>query len=129
ELLGLEDRLEVNEVWLLADHTERTAPWETVEVKRTYDAAFQPVGVAFYAGNSGEHSAPWIGRSLRILFVNFARRTGCAMESLGPARRAAAPVDACRARSLPRPRARLHGPLGGLLAPVHAGPPQHRPRR
>jgi hypothetical protein len=83
ELLGLEDLPEVNELWLLADHTERTAPWETVEVKRTYDAAFQPVGVAFDAGNSGEHSAPWIGRSLRVLFVNFARGTGCAMESLG----------------------------------------------
>ena len=36
-----------------------------------------------HAGNSGEHDAPWIGRSLRILFVNFARGVGCAMESLG----------------------------------------------
>jgi hypothetical protein len=83
ELLGLENRVEVNEVWLLADHTERTAPWETVEVKRAYDAAFSPAGVAYDAGNSGEHTAPWIGRSLRVLFVNFARGTGCAMESLG----------------------------------------------
>ena len=40
-------------------------------------------GFERYAGNSGEHSAPWIGRSLRILFVNFARGVGCAMESLG----------------------------------------------
>jgi hypothetical protein len=37
----------------------------------------------FDAGNSGPHSAPWIGRSVRILFVNFARGVGCAMESLG----------------------------------------------
>jgi hypothetical protein len=79
----LAERGLVNEVWLLADHTDHSAPWETVEVKRSYDAAWRPVGVEFQAGNSGEHHAPWIGRSLRILFVNFARGTGCAMESLG----------------------------------------------
>ena len=81
---GLTERGLVNEVWLLADHTEHSAPWETVEVKRAYDADFRPLA-AFerHAGNSGEHSAPWIGRSLRILFVNFARGVGCAMESLG----------------------------------------------
>jgi hypothetical protein len=83
ELLGLAERVEVNEVWLLADHTERTAPWETVEVKCAYDADFRPAGHVFDAGNSGPHTAPWIGRSLRILFVNFARGVGCAMESLG----------------------------------------------
>ena len=27
--------------------------------------------------------APWLGRSMRVLFVNFARGVGCAMESLG----------------------------------------------
>jgi len=79
----LVDRGLVNEVWLLADHTDHSAPWETVEVKRTYDERFAPVGFTPHAGNSGEHSAPWIGRSLRILFVNFARGVGCAMESLG----------------------------------------------
>jgi hypothetical protein len=79
----LTERGLVNEVWLLADHTERSAPWETVEVKRTYDSAFRPLGHELQAGNSGEHSAPWIGRSLRVLFVNFARGPGCAMESLG----------------------------------------------
>ena len=83
ELLGLEERVNVNEVWLLADHTDFSAPWETVEVKQAYDAAFEPVGYEPQAGNSGGHSAPWIGRSLRILFVNFARGVGCAMESLG----------------------------------------------
>jgi hypothetical protein len=80
----LAERGLVNEVWLLADHTERSAPWETVEVKLTYDDAFRPR--SYYepqAGNSGGHSAPWIGRSMRILFVNFARGVGCAMESLG----------------------------------------------
>ena len=74
----------VNEVWLLADHTERSAPWETVEVKRAYDEAFRPLArFEPYAGNSGEHDAPWLGRSLRILFINFDRGVGCAMESLG----------------------------------------------
>ncbi len=81
---GLTERGLVNEVWLLADHTERSAPWETVEVKRAYDEAFRPLA-SFepYAGNSGEHDAPWLGRSLRILFINFDRGVGCAMESLG----------------------------------------------
>ena len=79
----LTERGLVNEVWLLADHTDHSAPWETVEVKQAYDEAFRPTGYERHAGNSGEHSAPWIGRSLRILFVNFARGVGCAMESLG----------------------------------------------
>jgi hypothetical protein len=84
--LRLEELVErglVHEVWLLADHTERSAPWETVEVKQAYDVAFRRAGHALHAGNSGPHEAPWIGRSLRILFVNFARGPGCAMESLG----------------------------------------------
>ena len=79
----LAERGLINEVWLLADHTAHSAPWETVEVKRAYDWDFQPLGYERQAGNSGEHDAPWIGRSLRILFVNFARGVGCAMESLG----------------------------------------------
>jgi hypothetical protein len=86
EMVGLQELVErgqVNEVWLLADHTDHSAPWETVEVKRTYDEAFNPVGVEYQAGNSGGHDAPWLGRSLRVLFVNFARGVGCAMESLG----------------------------------------------
>ena len=83
ELLGIAERPEVNEVWLLADHTDHTWPWETVEVKCAYDSDFRPAGYRRDAGNSGEHSAPWLGRSLRVLFVNFARGPGCAMESLG----------------------------------------------
>ena len=80
----LTERGLVNEVWLLADHTERSAPWETVEVKRAYDREFRPLArFEPYAGNSGPHDAPWLGRSLRILFINFDRGVGCAMESLG----------------------------------------------
>ena len=83
EMLDLQHRPDVNEVWLLADHTDRTWPWETVEVKCAYDGEFRPVGYRRDAGNSGEHSAPWLGRSMRVLFVNFTRGPGCAMESLG----------------------------------------------
>jgi hypothetical protein len=80
----LTERGRVNEVWLVADHTERSAPWETVEVKQAYDEAFRPLArFEPYAGNSGAHDAPWLGRSLRILFINFDRGVGCAMESLG----------------------------------------------
>lgn len=87
ELIDAEARVasgDVHEVWLLADHTDHTWPWETIEVKAGYDAALSPTGgFERYAGNSGEHTAPWIGRSLRVLFVNHARGVGCAMESLG----------------------------------------------
>jgi hypothetical protein len=79
EQAGLAAREDINEVWLLADHTDHTWPWETVEVKRSYARS----GFERYAGNSGEHTAPWLGRSLRTLFINFARGVGCAMESLG----------------------------------------------
>jgi hypothetical protein len=80
----LTERGLVHEVWLLADHTDHSAPWETVEVKRAYDETFRPLArFEPYAGNSGEHDAPWLGRSLRILFINFDRGVGCAMESLG----------------------------------------------
>ena len=40
----LAERGLINEVWLLADHTAHSAPWETVEVKRAYDADFRPLG-------------------------------------------------------------------------------------
>jgi hypothetical protein len=84
EDLRLAERPEINEVWIVADHTDRSAPWETVEVKQAYDVDFRPLDrYERYAGNSGGHEAPWIGRSLRVLFVNFARGVGCAMESLG----------------------------------------------
>ena len=79
----LTERGLINEAWLLADHTAHSAPYETVEVKRSYNLDFQPLGFERHAGNSGSHDAPWIGRSLRILFVNFDRGVGCAMESLG----------------------------------------------
>jgi len=87
EMLDLEARVasgDVHEVWLLADHTDHTWPWETIEVKATYDEALRPTGgFESYAGNCGPHTAPWIGHSLRVLFVNFTRGPGCAMESLG----------------------------------------------
>lgn len=83
KLEGLVERGLVHEVWFLMQHTARSSSWETVEVKQRYDESFAKTGHTRGAGNSGEHSAPWIGRSLRILFFNFERGVGCAMESLG----------------------------------------------
>jgi hypothetical protein len=82
-LEALVERGLVHEVWFLMQHTAHSTSWETVEVKATYDESFRKVGHTREAGNSGEHSAPWIGRSLRILFFNAERGVGCAMESLG----------------------------------------------
>ena len=47
----------------------------------------------------------------------------------GDSRTSGRALDAGRARALPRPRQRLHGPLGRLLAAEHAGARQHRARR
>lgn len=83
DLKALVDRGIIHEVWFLIQHTRQSAAWETVEVKQTYDEHLRKRGHTFDAGNSGPHGAPWIGRSLRILFFNFERGIGCAMESLG----------------------------------------------
>src|SRR3712207_8730755 len=53
----------------------RRPPRSTLFPYTTLFRSFTP-----HAGNSGAHTAPWTGRSLRILFVNFARGVGCAME-------------------------------------------------
>lgn len=83
-LKDLVEKGEIHEVWFLARHGFLGSPWETVEVKATYDEKFKATGGHNpFAGNSGGHSAPWIGRSLRILFFNVDRGVGCAMESLG----------------------------------------------
>jgi hypothetical protein len=55
-----------------------------VEVKQAYDERFRKLpGVSRQAGNGGDPGQPFIGRSLRILFINVERGPGCAMESLG----------------------------------------------
>src|SRR5205085_7714018 len=60
------------------------APFESVEVKQAYDGQFRKIeGKSVQAGNGGDPGQPFIGRSLRILFINVERGPGCAMESLG----------------------------------------------
>jgi hypothetical protein len=83
-LSELVNKGKVNEVWFLANQGAFGAPYESVELKQQYDAAFhKEPGKYVQAGNGGSRRQPWIGRSLRILFINASRGPGCAMESLG----------------------------------------------
>ena len=83
-LKDLVDRGMVNEVWFLAYQGKYGAPLESVELKQVYDESFQKIhGKYVSAGNGSAPDQPWIGRSLRILFINIERGPGCAMESLG----------------------------------------------
>ncbi len=85
-LLSLGDLVErgyVHEVWFLAKQGSLGAPWECVETKQTYTADFQPKNEHVQAGNGGDPANSWVGRSLRILFINSERGCGCALESWG----------------------------------------------
>jgi hypothetical protein len=83
-LKELVDRGIIHEVWFLAYQGKYGAPLESVEVKQTYDEAFaKQRGKWTHAGNGSAEDQPFIGRSLRILFINVERGPGCAMESLG----------------------------------------------
>ena len=85
-LKQLVDRGMVHEVWFLAKQGKYGAPYECTEVKQMYDAAFNKLpGKYCQAGNGGSDEQPFLGRSLRILFMNVERGPGCAMESLGHA--------------------------------------------
>src|SRR5262249_30605918 len=58
--------------------------FESIEVKQAYDESLHKLpGQSVQAGNGGDQGQPFIGRSLRILFINAERGPGCAMESLG----------------------------------------------
>jgi len=86
-LLSLTDMVDqgvINEVWFLAYQGKHGAPYESVEVKQVYDEQLKPIaGKWVQAGNGGDPGQPFIGRSLRIVFINVERGPGCAMESLG----------------------------------------------
>jgi hypothetical protein len=85
-LRELVDRGIVHEVWFLALQKEYGAPFECVEVKQAYDENLRKLkGQSRQAGNGGDPNQPFIGRSLRILFINVERGPGCAMESLSHA--------------------------------------------
>lgn len=76
----------VHEVWFLAKQGQFGAPFEATEVKQAYAADFAKLpNKTVQAGNGGTNEQPFIGRSLRILFINAERGPGCAMESLGHA--------------------------------------------
>ncbi len=83
-LKELVDRGLVHEVWFLAKQGKFGAPFESIEVKQVYDAQFHKIaGKTVQAGNGGTPDQPFIGRSLKIVFINVDRGPGCAMESLG----------------------------------------------
>lgn len=94
-LKELVDRGIINEVWFLAIQGNFGAPFESVEVKQVYDAEFKKVREkSVQAGNGGTDEQPFVGRSLRILFINTERGPGCAMESLGHSLESMARCDA-----------------------------------
>jgi hypothetical protein len=74
----------VHEVWLFgAGSDDRVRALEVVEEKPRYDAEFHKVGREWVqAGNGGDPNQPWVGRSVRIGFVNASRGPGCFLESL-----------------------------------------------
>ncbi|HEY3266190.1 MAG TPA: hypothetical protein VGM37_04640 [Armatimonadota bacterium] len=84
--LTLEDLVDqglVNEVWFTAIQGNFGSPFESIEVKQAYDKDFHKIPGAWkQAGNGGSEGQPWIGRSLRIGFINSDRGPGCFMESL-----------------------------------------------
>jgi hypothetical protein len=94
-LKELVDRGTIHEVWFLALQGKYGAPFESVEVKQAYGPDFRQLpGVSKQAGNGGDPGQPFIGRSLRILFINAERGPGCAMESLGHSMEGMAHADA-----------------------------------
>jgi hypothetical protein len=83
-LKELVERGAIHEVWFLALQGKYGAPFESVEVKQAYDGELRKLpGQSRQAGNGGDAGQPFLGRSLRILFINAERGPGCAMESLG----------------------------------------------
>jgi hypothetical protein len=80
----LVDRGIVHEVWLLALHGKWGCPFEGIELKQVYDEQFNQLkGQARHAGNGRWEAQPWIGRSLRIMYLNVDRGPGCFLESWG----------------------------------------------
>ncbi|QEH32292.1 hypothetical protein OJF2_07610 [Aquisphaera giovannonii] len=83
DLKGLVDRGIVHEVWMVCIHEKTGGPFESTEVKQAYDERSAKVpGRWVQAGNGGSPDQPFIGRSLRIAFLNAERGPGCALESL-----------------------------------------------
>lgn len=77
----------IHEVWFFGSGRVPEQPhigaFEVVEHKPKYNELFQRLGNHYVqAGNGGDEEQPWIGRSVRIGFVNASRGPGCFLESL-----------------------------------------------
>lgn len=86
-LTELVERGYVHEVWYFDSGNVELPPhvggFESIELKPVYDEQFRQVGgKPVQSGNGGDPEMPWIGRSLRIGFINASRGAGCFMESL-----------------------------------------------
>lgn len=74
----------VHEVWILAQQSTFGSPHPTVELKQAYDATLRKIkDKAVQAGAGALNDVPFLGRSLRIVYINNERGPGCAMETLG----------------------------------------------
>jgi hypothetical protein len=74
----------IHEVWFLALQGKYGTPLESTEVKQAYDRTLHKIpGRALQAGTAVAEEQPFIGRSLRILFINTERGPGIALQSLG----------------------------------------------
>jgi hypothetical protein len=77
----------VHEVWFFGSGNETARPhlgaFEVVEEKPKYDDRFHRIADEWVqAGNGGDDHQPWVGRSVRLGFINASRGVGCFMESL-----------------------------------------------
>ena len=86
-LAELVERGYVHEVWFFDSGAVNIPPhvggFESIELKPVYDERFRRVeGKPVQSGNGGDPEMPWIGRSLRVGFINASRGAGCFIESL-----------------------------------------------
>jgi hypothetical protein len=73
----------VHELWFFAYQRDAGAPFECTEIKPMYDEKFKKIPDEYrHAGNDEDSDLPWMGRSLRVNFVNSERGIGCNIESL-----------------------------------------------
>ncbi len=77
-------RGKVHEVWVIAQQSAFGSPLPTVELKQAYDATLHKIkDRAVQAGVGALNDVPFLGRSLRIVYINNERGPGCTMETLG----------------------------------------------
>jgi hypothetical protein len=88
-LLGISDlvaRGMVHEIWIVAQEGNFGAPYPCVEVKQAYNVDGRKItGKSVQAGDGSADEMPFLGRSLRVLYINPNRGAGCALEKLSRA--------------------------------------------